>query len=91
MRQLNAPSPYMLLVIIIVVVVYEMRINGTAYYFLDNLNSPFVCQVFYHKLRGINRWKVTLGFFTKNKMNVSYCSVYRCSNILMKLEGVLQC
>ena len=37
----------------------------------DNLSSPVVCQVFYHKL-GINHWKVTLAFFTENKMDVSY-------------------
>ena len=53
-------------------------------------STKYMCQVFYHKLKGINHWKATLAFFTKEKQVVEKYAVvlYFMLNILMFVQNV---
>ena len=53
-------------------------------------STKYMCQVFYHKLKGINHWKATLAFFTKEKQVVEKNAVvlYFMLNILMFVQNV---
>ena len=62
-----------------------------AMFLADSYDSTkYMCQVFYHKLKGINHWKATLAFFTKEKQLVEKNAVvqYFMLIILMFVQNV---
>ena len=57
-----------------------------AVFLTDSYDSTkYMCQVFYHKLGGINHWKATLAFFTQEKQMVENCCIYNNMLIIVML------